>query len=367
MSHTNQLSKHLPITRIAIVRSLPGLGDLLCAVPAMRALRVAFPQAQITLIGLAWAKAFVERFSHHLDEFLEFPGYPGIPEVAPSVYKIPQFFTRVQQRSFDLALQMHGSGIISNSFTVLLGARVNAGFYLPGQYCPDPNYFLEYPTHEPEVWRHLRLMDYLGIPLLGDELEFPLSKEDFSALHNIEEVQSLQKGKYVCVHPGASVSQRCWSAENFADVADALAARGFQVVLTGTAPEAHLTQAVTKMMRSKPVDLAGRTSLGALAALLSQAALLVCNDTGVSHLAAALRVKSVVIFTNSEPHRWAPLDRDRHHILSPEFSVPRYEWIGSLETEGATSPSQKLYLPITPTMVMAQVEDLLRKEVADVT
>ncbi|GAB1541733.1 glycosyltransferase family 9 protein [Scytonema sp. NUACC21] len=342
VSQENRLSKHLPIARIAIVRALPGLGDLLCAIPAMRAIRAAFPQARITLIGLAWAKAFVERFSPYFDDFLEFPGYPGIPEVAPPIHKIPQFFANVQQQRFDLALQMHGSGIVSNSFSVLLGARVNAGFYLPGQYLPNPDYFLPYPTDEPEIWRHLRLMEYLGIPLQGDELEFPLRQEDFSALHKIESIHTLKKRRYVCIHPGASVPERRWSKELFAAIADAIAARGFQVVLTGTAPETSLTQSIVAMMRTKPIDLAGHTSLGAMAALLANAALLVCNDTGVSHLAAALRVKSVVIFTNSEPNRWAPLNRDRHRIVT-NSSPPTLE------------------------IVMAQVDELLPKEVLNAT
>jgi ADP-heptose:LPS heptosyltransferase len=300
------------------------------------------PEAQITLIGLPWARTFVERYAAYLDNFLEFPGYPGIPEVPPPLTKLPAFFASVQQQRFDLALQMHGSGIVSNRFTVMLGARVNAGFYLPGEYCPDADRFLPYPAHEPEVWRHLRLMEFLGIPLKGASLEFPLRQEDFSFLHTIEEVRDLRE--YVCVHPGASVRGRCWSPEKFAVVADALAARGFQVVLTGTAVEAELTQAVRKVMRTSAIDLAGRTSLGALAALLSNASLLVCNDTGVSHLAAALRVKSVVIFSASSPQRWAPLDRDRHRILVSD------QW--SVEQHG-----------ITPAAVMAQVEDLLSKEV----
>lgn len=305
----------LPINRIAIVRALPGLGDLLCTIPAWRSLRAALPEAQITLIGLPWAQSFVERFSHYLDRFLEFPGYPGIPEIAPPIRQLPVYLANFQQEGFDLALQMHGSGIVSNPFTALLGARVNAGFYLPGEYCPEPERFLPYPVNEPEVWRHLRLMEFLGIPLLGTELEFPLREEDFCVLHNIDVTRHLRQGEYVCIHPGASTSDRCWLPEQFAIIADALAERGFQVVLTGTAAEAKLTQAVQDLMQAKPIDLAGRTSLGAVAALLSQARLLVCNDTGISHLAAALKVKSVVIFTASDPNRWAPLNYKRHRVV----------------------------------------------------
>nr|WP_155745205.1 glycosyltransferase family 9 protein [Scytonema sp. UIC 10036] len=350
------------------MRSLPGLGDLLCAVPAMRAVRFAFPEAKITLIGLVWARSFVERFSHYLDDFLEFPGYPGIPEVAPPIHKIPQFFANVQQQCFDLALQMHGSGIVSNSFSVLLGARVNAGFYQPGQYCPDPNYFLPYPADQPEVSRHLRLMEYLRIPLQGDNLEFPLWQEDFLALQQIEAIQALKKGHYICVHPGASVPERRWSKELFAAIADTIAARGFQVVLTGTAPEASLTQSIAEMMQTKPIDLAGQTSLGAMAALLSQAVLLVCNDTGVSHLAAALQVKSVVIFSNSEPNRWAPLNRDRHRIVVDKGEGgDKGDMVDKKELFTMSPLSTLSTLSPTLEKVMAQVDELLPKGVLNAT
>ncbi len=312
MSHEHQVLQQLSISRIAIVRSLPGLGDLLCVVPALRALRGAFPQAQITLIGLPWARSFVERFNHYLDKFLEFPGYPGIPEIPPSRSKLLKFLFGVHNEHLDLALQMHGNGTVINSFTVLLGARINAGFYLPGYYNPDPNYFLPYPDNEPEIWRHLRLMEFLGIPLRGDELEFPLQDEDFATIAQMPK-------PYICIHPGASAAQKRWSLENFAVVADAIAARGFHVVITGTASEANLTQALVEKMHCQPINLAGKTSLGAMAALVSQASLVICNDTGVSHLAAAFKVKSVVIFTNSSPHRWAPLNRQIHRSLSPTF------------------------------------------------
>lgn len=314
MDLNHRLGELLP-QRVAIVRSLPGLGDLLCAVPAWRALRAALPKAKIMLIGLPGAQSFVQRFHHYLDDWLEFPGYPGIPEGWQSPRHLPAFLLQVQQQEFDLALQMHGSGIISNCFTVLLGAKLNAGFFLPGQYCPDRERFLPYPEQEPEVWRHLRLMEFLGIPLQGEELEFPLKQADWLACQRIATEQDLQPGEYVCIHPGASVSDRRWSPEKFAIVADAIAKLGFKIVLTGTAAEAGLTQTVAAAMLAPAVNLAGRTSLGAMAAWLKGCSLLICNDTGVSHLAAALQVKSVVIFSNSDPERWAPLNRQRHRIV----------------------------------------------------
>jgi ADP-heptose:LPS heptosyltransferase len=300
--------------RIVIVRALPGLGDLLCAVPAFRALRSAFPAAEVTLIGLPWTKSFVQRFDTYLDRWLAFPGYPGIPEVPVSPQRTIAFLQQVQQAPFDLALQMHGNGSTMNGFAMLMGAKWTVGFFPKGQFCPDTDSFFPYPEHLPEVQRHLHLLKFLGISQQGESLEFPVSVSDRSEADAILQAYPLQQ-PYLCIHPGASTADRRWACEHFAVVADALAAQNFQIVLTGTTAEKDLTQKVAQMMRYPAIDLAGQTSLGALALLLQQAELLICNDTGVSHLGAAVQVKSVVIFSQSEPHRWAPLDRDRHRIV----------------------------------------------------
>lgn len=309
------------LERIVLVRALGGLGDFLCTVPAFRALRTAFPGSEITLVGLAGVKPLVKRFSRYIDTLLEFPGYPGLPEQPVQLPQIPAFIQNAQHQQFDLAIQMHGDGTITNPLTVLLGARYNAGFFLPDRYCPDESHFLPYVERESEVLRYLRLLEFLGLPLQGTELEFPLDQEDRQALQAIAGINALDQGEYVCVHPGASTPERRWQPEKFAAVADAIAAWGLRVVLTGSVAEVELTQTVASMMKAPSLNLAGRTNLGALAVLLQDARLLICNDTGVSHLAAALKTKSVAIFTKSEPLRWAPLDRDRHRAIYSDTDV----------------------------------------------
>ncbi|MFL5244224.1 MAG: glycosyltransferase family 9 protein [Gemmataceae bacterium] len=288
----------------------------MCAVPAFRALRAAFPKAEISLIGLPWAVEFAERFETYIDRFIEFPGYPGLPEQPPRLNKFPQFIHSVQQERFDLALQAHGRGTLTNPLVQLFGARHTAGFFEPGQFCPDEQRFIPYPAQIPEVWRLLRLLQSLGIPLQGEELEFPVHEGDrlaLSALHR----SFRDPGEYIVIHPGARAAARRWSPQYFALVADHLANQGFQIVLTGTDKEADITQTVARAMKSEPLDLAGRTELGTLAALLKGARLLICNDTGVSHLAAALRVPSVVVFNHmAESEGWPPQDRQKHRVVS---------------------------------------------------
>jgi ADP-heptose:LPS heptosyltransferase len=299
---------------IAIFRALQ-LGDLLCAVPAFRALRCALSQAKVTLIGLPWAKSFVSRFNHYINDFVAFPGYPGLPEQAPRIDEIPDFLSSLQRRRFDLVIQLHGSGTQTNAITALFGAKRSAGFYPKEAYCPDPQTFLPYPEEEPEIWRNLRLLEFLGVPLEGDHLEFPLSQEDYLELETLPQTQGLRPREYVCIHPGARWAHKRWPAERFAAVADALNALGLKIVLTGCAQEAHLTQAVGRAMKSPYIDTASPISIGGLAALLMNARLLVSNDTGVAHLAPALQLLSVVIFFSTDPRRWAPLNTALHRTI----------------------------------------------------
>jgi ADP-heptose:LPS heptosyltransferase len=312
--------------QIAVLRALQ-LGDLLCAVPAFRALRSALPETEVVLLGLPWARSFVDRFDDYIDDFMEVPGFPGLPEQAPAPDRLPTFLGEVQARRFDLVLQMHGCGTITNPLAMLFGGRRTAGFYLPGQYCPDPATFLPYPAHEPEIRRHLRLLQFLGVPPRGEELEVPLRPEDEAALNKLDAGGELHTaGPYVCLHAGARALEGRWPVECFAAVADRLAARGLQIVLTGSGDEVDLARRLAAGMQARALNLAGQTNLGGLAALLYHARLLICNDTGVSHLAAALRTPSVVVFTRPESQGWPPLDRVRHRVVSHITQVPWKWW-----------------------------------------
>lgn len=313
------------LRNIAVFRALQ-LGDLLCIVPALRALRRAAPLAKITLIGLPWASSFAARFGKYIDDYLMFPGFPGLPETSPQIGKLPDFFASAQGRQFDLALQLHGSGALSNPITVALGAKRNAGFYVAKSYCPDEEYFAHWSQSEHEVMRYLRLLNFLGVEVSGTAddtaLEFPLHEADFQELRQALRAagQNLPgAGKYVCIHPGARAPSRRWPAERFAQVAATLMHQGLQVVLTGSAEERSIVDAVLAELQTThgmtPIDMCGRTDLGALATLIAGARMVVCNDTGISHIAVAVATPSVIICSGADPLRWAPLDKVRHRTL----------------------------------------------------
>jgi ADP-heptose:LPS heptosyltransferase len=301
------------LRRIVVFRALQ-LGDMLCVVPALRALRRAAPRARITLVGLPWAREFADRFRHYLDDFMVFPGFPGLPESAADVAALPRFLIDARRRRFDLAIQLHGSGALSNPIVGLLGARRPAGFYVAGGWCPDPATCLAWGEAEHEVMRYLRLMQWLGCSGGDAALEFPIEDADRAAIRALEPLPP--HGGYVCIHAGARMPSRRWPAARFGQVADGLAARGWRVILTGGPQERAIADEVLDHMAAAALDLTGRTTLGALALLVSRAGLLVSNDTGVSHLAAASGTPSVIVSSGADPLRWAPLDHARHRVLS---------------------------------------------------
>jgi ADP-heptose:LPS heptosyltransferase len=291
------------------------LGDLLCAVPALRSLRAGHPRAHVTLVGLPWARELVPLLAPYVDAFDEFPSFPGIPERPLHAAHVADFLQRVQHAPYDLVLQLHGSGSHINELVALFGAARTAGFFLPGDFIPEGGCFVPWPEHGTEAQRLLAVPRALGCPDLGDELELCVADDDRAAVRELLERHRLGDAAYVCVHPGARFPSRRWPTERFAAAADALARAGLSVVLTGTVAEEPLTAAVGAAMHAPAVDLTARLTLGMLAALVERATLVLCNDTGMSHVAAAVGTRSVVVASGSEVARWAPHAVERHRVL----------------------------------------------------
>jgi ADP-heptose:LPS heptosyltransferase len=293
------------IKRIGILRALQ-LGDLMCSIPAIRALREEFKEAEIFLIGLPNAKGFIQRFPKYFNGLIKFPGFPGFPEQEYDIKEIAEFILHMQKQQFDLILQMQGNGNLINPFIELLGARYYAGFYRKEDYIPAGGDFIEYPKDLHEIERHLALMYHLKIPGKGSHLEFPLINDDEKDLTDSE--LHMEPASYVCIHPGSRGSWRRWPPANFAAIGDYCATHGKTVILTGTSEEMPIVNETASYMKSKPINAAGRTSLGALGVLIKNAFALVSNCTGVSHIASALNTSGVIISMDGEPKRWKPLN-----------------------------------------------------------
>ncbi|HEX7127931.1 MAG TPA: glycosyltransferase family 9 protein [Thermodesulfobacteriota bacterium] len=297
--------------RVAVVRAL-NVGDLLVAVPALRALRRALPAARITLVGLPWAAEMVRRFPRYLDDLLPFPGFPGIEEAPFDAGRLIACLADARERAFDLAIQMHGGGRYSNPFTRMLGATRTAGFVAAGD-ASGLDFPFPYVDRHHEVHRYLDLVAFLTGVRGDDRLEFPLEPADRD---EVARCLGPDPEPYLVVHPGSRVASRRWMPERFAAVAEALAREeGLDVVVSGGPGEGPLVEHVRRRLRCRTRRVSVDIGLGGLAALLAGARIVVSNDTAAAHLADAVGAPSVVIYGSAHVANWGPLDTSRHRTL----------------------------------------------------
>ena len=311
------------IRRIAVLRA-NGLGDFLFATPALRALAAAFPRAEITYLGLPWMKPFVDGRFPYIHRTLLVPPFPGIrradgdPGTADA--ESAQFFQACQEDRFDLAIQMHGGGVESNPFVRRLGARYCLGLTGQGVTRLDRN--LTYQFYQSEVMRYLELVEQLGVQAVGLQMDAPEIPGD--ELRLMLAWPDLRADDYAVIHPGASDPRRHWPVERFAAVSDYLQqAHGYRVIVTGSLVERDLAREIQRRVSRPVVDLSGQLDLGAIVALVRRARLVVCNDTGVAHLAYASNTPSVVVYWCGNLITAGPLKRERFRpVLSWTLDCP---------------------------------------------
>jgi ADP-heptose:LPS heptosyltransferase len=258
-----------------------GLGDLLTAVPALRALRRHHPGHRILLAAPA-ALAPLAALTGAVDETVD--SAPLAP-LAPRLH------------GADVAVNLHGRG--PQSHAVLRAARPRrlVAFADPAGPAPDP-VAPSWRADEHEVVRWCRMLEAHGIP--ADPHDLLLPRPDAATPEDARGT--------VLLHPGAASGSRRWPVERFSAVARALTADGARVLVTGGAGEAGLAAAVVRQAGlSDEASVAGRTDLPGLLALVADAACVVCGDTGVAHVATAMGTPSVLLFGPTPPDHWGPL------------------------------------------------------------
>lgn len=281
------------VRKIAVLRA-NALGDFILTLPALEALRSAYPHAEIVLLAKKWHAAFLANRPGPVDRVVVVPPYGGVgeePGIIVDRAEHEAFFKTMVQERFDLAIQIHGGGRYSNPFLLRLGARVTAGLKTSDAVPLDR--WLPYIYFQSEILRYLETVSLVGaIPTMLEPRISPIEEDLIESRLIVPEM-----GKsLVALHPGAGHPQRRWPPEKFAVVGDALAAAGAQVVVTGTQGEQPLCEVVVKTMKAEAQNLCGCLSLGGLAGLLSRCRLLVSNDSGPLHLATAVGTATVGIY-----------------------------------------------------------------------
>jgi ADP-heptose:LPS heptosyltransferase len=308
------LEKFNSVSRIAVLRG-GGLGDLIFAVPAMAALKAAYPAASITLLGTPIHKALLGAVKSPVDDVVVLPFAEGVRPGEEDEAGLDRFFTDMRARNFDLAVQLHGGGRYSNPFLLRLGARHTVGTRTADAASLERTVPYLYYQHEP-----LRALEVAGFAgAFPVDLEARLAPAD-TAAPDAADGHGTQP--LVVIHPGATDPRRRWPAEKFAELAAACAADGSHVAIIGDASEQELAEGVAARAASADVrSVAGALDMRGLVGLLAGADVVVANDSGPRHLAQALGVPTVGIFWAGNVINAGALGRSLHRVHASWVTV----------------------------------------------
>lgn len=300
--------------QVLVLRAL-GLGDFLTGVPALRALREAFPDHHLVLA----APSVFEPLARGI----------GVDEVLDIDYRTG-FSSPLPARGVEVGVNLHGRGPDSHRAVLAVAPRRFVAFAHPA--VSETRGQPRWREHEHEVQRWCRLLEESQIPADPERLAVPVPPARSPAV---------AVGATV-VHPGSAAASKRWPAPRWAAVAAAEQSAGRAVVITGDAAEREVAQEVARAA-GVPAEhvLAGRTDLLGLVRVVAAAGRVVSADTGIAHLATALSTPSVVLFGPVSPARWGPPARPWHRSL----------WAGIESDPHASSPA--------PGLLRITVDDVL--------
>ena len=304
------LEKFDDVSRIAVLRG-GGLGDLIFAIPAMAALKAAYPGATLTLLGTPVHKALIGVTQSPVDEVQVLPFSEGVRPGEEDPDVLDRFFARMREQQFDLAVQLHGGGRYSNPFLLRLGAHHTVGTRTADAASLERTIPYLYYQHEP--LRALEVAGFAGaFPVDLEARMLPADGADAALPPGLDRMSSQP---LVVLHPGATDPRRRWPADRFAELAAACRADGCQVAVVGDDSERGLAEQIVALAGPASVtSLAGVLDMGGLVAVLSRSAVVVGNDSGPRHLAQALGTPTVGIFWAGNVINAGALGRSLHRI-----------------------------------------------------
>jgi len=273
--------------RILLIR-LEHIGDVLLTTPALRALRKRYPQAQIDVLVRDFA-APVLQGNKNVDNVIVWNA-PWLSKLGTHEQNTQAIVRKLRKDNYTIAIDCHGDPRniwLANKvarYTVGFGCR-GFGFLL--------NKAVAYRGHAIE--RNLALVKAIGAVAAGREMELRAS------------TGKLPAGTWVCIAPGSGRKEKTWLNHRWAAVADKLIERhGVKIVFTGSAKESALAQDIISQMQhaDKTLNLCGKTTLSRLAGVLRRCLLTLCPDSGTMHIARAVGMPLIGLFTAENAREW---------------------------------------------------------------
>jgi heptosyltransferase-2 len=297
--------------RRIMVRATNWVGDAVMITPALGAIRETFPDAEIVVV----AKPIVAPlFDPHpyCDRVLVFDKQGKDRGISGLI----RFGAALRRERFDLAILLQ-KAIEAAILATLAGIPRRLGYRTDGRrlLLTHSLPFTPGVRRQHHVKHYLHLLSSFGIQGSDDKLRLLVTPEEADWAKNL-----MGEGNWLAINPGAAYgSAKRWIPERFAEVGDRLAREyDLRVVLTGGPGEREIGRDIEQAMQCSPLNLIGETSVRQMAAVLSRCRLVVTNDSGPMHVAAAFGVPIVAVF--------GPTDHTTTHPYSEAFRVVRKEF-----------------------------------------
>ena len=274
------------------------LGDVVLCTPLLPLVHKRFPEAKITFLVNPGTAEVLEG-NPYLDAVWELP--------RQSWWQQLKFIQQIRKRDFDVVIDLT-DGDRSAFLAWVAGASVRLGYNreqrwrgkLYTQVLPSAYGTMHMVAYHQQALVGLGIHESVGEPEVFVRSEG--SQPDKDALRLI----STNGQPIVLLHPSARYDNKAWPLERFAEVADWLSGQGMRVVLIGSQEDMLLGQQILNITMHKPENLMGKTSLSQLVAVMKRSQLLIGNDGGPMHMAAAVGCPVVGLFGPTDPAVWGP-------------------------------------------------------------
>jgi heptosyltransferase II len=276
-----------------LIRGPNWVGDAVLAIPAMKAIRARFPEANITVLARPWVAGL----------FTSAPFVDSVwrEEKPSSLTDWTRIIREVRSRGFDLALLLPNS--FESALMMFLGgvpqrigyATEARGWMLTRSIAPNKT--------QHQVHYYLDLVKMLSASTEQPSTQIEATSEERSMARKLLAAEGIPNdAPFLVLNPGAAYgSAKRWPEDRFAGAADALA-RQLQlgVAMIGSATEASIASQVRDRMKTPAAVLSGKTSLETLIGVLAESSLLITNDSGPMHIATALGIPTVAVFGSTD-------------------------------------------------------------------
>jgi heptosyltransferase-2 len=283
-----------------LIRGPNWVGDAVLAIPAIRAVRERFPSAEITLMVRPWVAGLFTSASYVDNVWSE--------EKPQGLSAWTHIMKQLRARKFDLALLLPNS--FESALMMFLG-RIpkRVGYATDGRRWMLTNCIKPGNKQQHQVHYYLDLVKVLSASVTRPSIEIEATAEERSMARRLLATEGIPaRAGFLVLNPGAAYgSAKRWHEDRFASVADELARDfGMHVVLIGSKNEQPIAEQIRRSIGARSAVLTGKTTLETLIGVLAESSLMITNDSGPMHIAAALGVPTVAVFGSTDDRVTAP-------------------------------------------------------------